>query len=38
MVVTWRQGGVLWRGTLYTLPELRKSCAESYAESYADGE
>ena len=28
MVVTWRQGGVVWRGTLYTLAELRKSCAD----------
>jgi glycosyltransferase involved in cell wall biosynthesis len=25
MVVTWKQGGVLWRGTLYTLEELRKN-------------
>ncbi len=25
MVVTWRQGGVLWRGTFYSLDELRAS-------------
>lgn len=25
MVVTWRQGGVLWRGTFYSLEELRKN-------------
>jgi glycosyltransferase involved in cell wall biosynthesis len=28
MVVTWRQGGVQWRGTLYTLEELRRNVGE----------
>jgi len=28
MVVTWRQGGVLWRGTLYTLEELRENAGD----------
>lgn len=30
MVVTWRQGGVLWRGTLYTLEELRSHSSLSH--------
>ena len=28
MVVTWKQGGVRWRGTLYTLEELRKNAGQ----------
>ena len=28
MVVTWKQGGVRWRGTLYTLEELRRNAGQ----------